>query len=147
MGKKKNQSEVWSKNKSAFTEVMGDPYAKPDPIEGQYSYLKNRSSISVASKEEAPSVSINEARPSVVDFFCDVEAAIIDGMLIFARSWREPDECLFVFHTTYITEDDNYYKFDQGERNKIEQIIGRIFRERDMSPVRKYFSAIRRKRD
>ena len=83
----------------------------------------------------------------MVDFFCDVEAAVEDGVKVFGRSWREPGQALFVFTTTYITEDDKYYTFNQRERAKIEQIIGRILIERNISPVRKYFTAIRRKHE
>jgi len=146
---RKDQSELWSRNKNAFDQIIGDPYSKPEPIEGHYATLKSRSSIAIAAPKETSSPeAVNEARPGIVDFFCDVEAAVQDGIKVFSRSWREGyAEALFVFMTTYITEDDGYYKFNQRERSKIEQIVGRIFVERNISPVRRYFTAIRRKHE
>lgn len=145
MAKKKRDrgAERAARNKRAFDEVIGDPYAKPDPIEGHYSMLKSRSSMSIAEPDRKSKSPVNEARPSAVDFFIDVDAAISDGLEVFGKSWREPDQVGFIFSTTYFTEDPSYYHFTQKERAEVEQIIGQILVHRGISPASKYFTAIR----
>ena len=142
MGRKR--SERWGRNKRAFDEIIGDPYAKPEPIQGQYSALKSRSSVPIANIKGSLSESKNAARPSPVDFFCDVEAAVKDGLSTYST------QCIGgmyenLFINTYIVEDSNFGIFNQKERSKLEQIIGKIFIERGISPSSKYFTSIRRK--
>lgn len=142
MGRKR--SERWGTNKRAFDEIIGDPYAKPEPIQGQYSAMKSRSSVPIANIKGSLAESKNAARPSPVDFFCDVESAVEDGLNTYTKEfigWRYEN----MFINTYIVEDASYPIFNQKERSKLEQIIGKIFVERGISPSSKYFTCIRRK--
>jgi len=145
MGKKRDRkSERTAKYKRAFDEIVGDPYAYPDPIEGHYITLKNSSGVKVAGTDYPTSSSpVNGARPNIIDFFVDVDAAIKDGLDVFGKTWREPDQVEFVFQTTYITEDDAYYQFNQKERAELEQNIGRLLVARHISPTAKYFTTIK----
>ena len=138
------KSERLARNKKAFTEIIGDPFAI-EPIQGTYLEFKAKSGLKVAGVDiSAASGSTNAARPCISDFFCDVEAAVKCGLEKFGKDWREPDQVEFVFTTTYITEDEKYYKFTQQERAKLEQIIGNILVARSISPVSKYFTTIRK---
>ena len=142
MGRKR--SERWGRNKRAFDEIIGDPYAKPESIQGEYSILKTKSSVPIANIKGSLAESKNPARPSPVDFFCDVEAAVKDGLDTYTT------ECIGgryenKFINTYIIEDSNYEIFNQKERARLEQIIGKILIERGISPASKYFIAIRKK--
>ena len=147
MGRKR--SERWGRNKRAFDEIIGDPYAKPEPIQGQYAALKSRSSVPIANIKGSLAESKNSARPSPVDFFCDVEAAIKDGLETYYNGpgygdgYKDTFEDTFI--NTYIAEDENKSMFGQQIRSKLEQIIGRILIERGISPASKYFIAIRKK--
>jgi hypothetical protein len=143
------KSERWARNSAAFREIIGDPFnrteGESDPIQGQYAEFRSNSTVKVQDMEAmSKGGSANAARPNALDFFCDVEAAVKDGLAKFAPTWREPDQVEFVFVTTYITEDSKYYSFNQSERSKIEQIIGNIFLARSISPTGKYFTAIRK---
>lgn len=138
------KSERAAKYKAAFDEIIGDPYTKPEPIDGEYLTLKNSSAVRIGGTDvtQKSSKTIAEARPNVVDFCCDVESAIKDGLEIF--EWRENlDQKIFIFSTTYFTEYPEYYKFTQLERAVLEQHIGRILISRGISPVRKYFTFIK----
>ena len=142
--KRNVKEELAAKYKRAFDEIIGDPYAHPEQIDGEYMARKSRSSISIGgtSVDQQSSSPVREARPNDVDFFCDVEAAVRDGLDVYG--WREDlIQKLFIFETTYITEDPGYYQFTQKERAEIEQHIGRIFVARGISPVRKYFTSIK----
>lgn len=134
------KAERVARNKKAFDDVIGDPYAKPEPIEGHYALLRNRSSLSIAEPErQAPSPQ-NPARPNALDFFCDVESAVADGLDV----WNS--KCISFqnkFNNTYFVEDPSYPSFDQKERAGIEQCIGNILVARSISPVAKYFTTIR----
>lgn len=146
MGKQKRdrRAERAARNKKSFDDVIGDPFSKPEPIEGHYTMLKSRSSLAIAEPERKAASPQNPARPNAVDFFCDVEAAVRDGLEIFSRTWREElRQCEFIFETTYFTEDQHYYQFTQKERAELEQIIGNILVARSISPVSKYFTTIR----
>ena len=146
MGKKKRSSaeERAAKNKRAFDEVIGDPYAYPEPSEGHYSMLRCRSSLAIGEPVRKTPSPVNQARPTALDFFCDVENAVADGLEVFAKTWREGfDQVEFIFQTTYMTEDSNYYHFTQTERAQLEQIIGEILVGRGISPVPKYFTTIK----
>ncbi len=132
------KSERWSRNKRAFNEVIGDPYALHEPIEGHYSMLKGRSTIMIAGGETKSPSPVNQARPNVIDFIIDVDACVEDGMSTM------DDVALRIFIDTYITEDPDAVKFDQNQRNKVEQLIGNILVERKIYPVTKYFTTIRK---
>ena len=143
MGRKR--SEKWFKNKRAFDEIIGDPYSKPEPTQGQYSALKSRSSVPVANITGSIGESKNAARPGPVDFFCDVEAGVKDGLATYAKGDGRENIYENVFINTYIVEDATKPVFEQKLRSQIEQTIGKIFIERSISPSSKYFTTIRKK--
>lgn len=125
--------ERWIENKTAFDDVMGDPFAYPEPFAGQYQKLKSRSSIMAVQNDlDVGKATLNPARPNAVDFFCDVEHAI--------ESVLSPEEVV-KFVATYIFEVDSI--LTPQERSKLEQRVGRVFRQRRLSPVARYFTAIR----
>jgi hypothetical protein len=144
MGHKKNKKENAqraAKYKRAFDEVIGDPFAYGEPIEGHYITLKNSSKVKVAGTNipESPSPP-NRAKPNFIDFFCDVESAVEDGLE--AYSITEAPRLWTIFIDTYITQIGEY-TFNQKERAEVEQYIGRIFVSRGISPVQKYFTTIK----
>lgn len=121
-------------NKIAFDDVIGDPFAKPEPIDGQYFLLARRSTINVMDNNfDLGKGTRNAAQPSVVDFYCDV-----DRVLTGALSVEEFDK----FRDTYVTE-VRTDALTPKERMQIEQRIGKLFRQRKLSPVSKYFKTIR----
>lgn len=124
-------------NKLAFDDIIGDPFAWPEPVMGQYAKLKNRSSIIVTRNSfDEGQITINPARPNVIDFFCDVEHAIASVVL---------PEDLQNFVDTYITEVSTTIYTPQ-ERSRIEQRVGKVFRQRKLTPVARYFTANRVKK-
>lgn len=130
--KNKKKAELVGKYKSAFDEVIGDPYAHPEPIEGHYSMLKSRSSIAIVEHKRDSSPSpVNQARPNQLDFFCDVDAAIKDGL-------ESIEQDLDMFTNTYFLEQAPM--FNQSVRALVEQTVGRILVARKISPVSKYFT-------
>lgn len=156
MGKKKRSSaeERAAKNKRAFDEVIGDPYAYPEPIEGHYSMLRCRSSLAIGEPVRKTPSPVNQARPTALDFFCDVENAVVDGLEVFQRNTQyivlEYLDVTFdyvvkvlkaQFDRTYFLETE--IKFNQKERSELEQIIGEILVGRGISPVPKYFTTIK----
>lgn len=144
MKKRNIKSELAAKYKRAFDEIIGDPYTKPDPTEGEYLTRKSKSVVRIGGADISQKYSgtTKEAKPNDIDFFCDCDNAIKDGLDVF--EWRENlDQKIFVFYTTYFTEDPNYYQFTQKERSVLEQHIGRILVARGISPVRKYFTFIK----
>jgi hypothetical protein len=140
MGQKKNKkAELAAKYKAAFDEVLGDPYAHPEPIEGHYSLLKSRSSLSVAEPQRDSPSPVNQARPNQLDFFCDVDSAVDDGLAVFQKHHPEFGKALNVlFLGTYWFETGPM--FNQKERAELEQYIGRILVARKISPVSRYFT-------
>lgn len=126
-------------NKNAFNDVIGDPFALPEPIEGHYITLQKRSSVRVADNDfDIGKATRNSAQPNVMDFLCDVESLIgnyFEGSLTFQQQ----------FIRTYITEEETC--FDVKERVTIEQALGRYFRRYKLSPVSKYFQTIRQKKE
>jgi hypothetical protein len=145
--RKVSKEELAARNKHAFDQVIGDPFAKPDPIDGQYMKLKSNTSIRVQNLERESSGTGNAARPSSLDFFIDVENAIKDGL----AAWDEvhykqaqlPVKVLVaLFYNTYFYECDN--QFSPVDRPSIEQYIGRILIARKISPPSKYFTTIRK---
>ena len=125
--------ERWIDNKLAFDDVIGDPFAWPEPVIGQYRKLKSRSSVMAVNNSQEGRGTDNPARPNVVDFFCDVEHAVISVL--------SPEE-LQKFVDTYISESTET-AFTPLERSRIEQRIGKVLRQRKLSPVSKYFTVIR----
>lgn len=127
-------NQEYSFNKIAFDDVLGDPFAKPEPIEGHYGSLQKRSSIRVANNQfDMGKATRNTAQPSITDFACDVER-IISSFVIPALQQK--------FRETYITEECDTH-FTPAERAKLEQTVGKAFRRNKISPVSKYFTAVR----
>ena len=142
--KKGNKEELAARNKKAFDHVIGDPFAKPEPVDGQYLRLKQNSSIRAQNIANESSGSKNAARPSVLDFFIDVENAIRDGLEAWDRYSYSPVPVIVLvslFSNTYFYECDK--QFAPAERPSIEQHIGRILVARHIYPTSKYFTAIR----
>jgi hypothetical protein len=138
------KAERAARYKAAFDEVIGDPFGHPEPIDGCYMTLRSGSPVKIGGTDVTPTSSspVNEGKPNAVDFFCDVEAAIKDGLDVW--EWREDlTQKVFVFQTTYFTEDPAYYQFTQKERAELEQHIGRILVARKISPVPRYFTIIK----
>lgn len=136
--KRDRYAEKAARFKRAFDEIIGDPYAKPDPIEGHYSMLKSRSSLAIAEPERKAKTPVNEARPSAIDFFIDVEAAVLDGLEVW---WFGSKDAKRIFCNTYFYETGEI--LTQKERAEVEQAIGQILVYRGISPAAKYFTAIR----
>jgi hypothetical protein len=142
-----NQRERLARNKEAYDEVIGDPYSKHD-IVGQYISLRTRSSIKAVDNGSTDGCigTANTARPNVVDFVCDVEAAIEDGLRRYIESsYHSSLESLErAFIATYLTCEGEY--LNQRQRSDIEQIIGQLLIARKISPVVRYFTALRQKK-
>lgn len=132
-----------AKNKRAFDDVVGDPYGFPEPIDGHYMILKCRSSLAVGETEQQSKSPVNNARPNPIDFFCDVESAVEDGLKLFIN--REGKYTLEMikelFDNTYLLGTGDI--LEQPERAKLEQDIGSILVQRSISPVAKYFTTIK----
>ena len=140
--KLKKAEKEFRDNARAFEAVIGNPFAYPESVQGHYTLLKTRSVQAVDISSVAGT--INEARPSTVDFAIDVDHAIEEGI----RVYNKQDKSLFnssllKFIGTYLTEES--VLFTQDERRKLEQIIGRLLRVRGIFPIVKYFTAVRQK--
>lgn len=142
--KKGRKPNKWHIYKKAFDDIIGDPYAWPEPVVGQYEELRGQSSIVIIDPEPKSGITLNPARPNSMDFFIDVDNAINDGLDIFGKTWREPNQVKFVFDNTYFMCDNEYYVFNQHERSELEQVIGRILVARSIAPAKKYFTTIKR---
>lgn len=122
------------RNKDAFDEIFGDPFAKPDPLQGRYQALKARSSIPIVSvHSDEGKVTRNNAQPSSIDFFCDAEKVISIAL---------PDAGHFQrFIETYLHETG--VAFIPEERTALEQRIGKLLLAYGISPISRYFTSIR----
>lgn len=127
--------ERFQENKSAFVDVFGDPFAKPEPIEGSYTRLKRRSTIQVQHISDETHDTKNPMKPNIYDYFCDVERAVDDALTDTDTQRR--------FVETYITEESTN-ALTQSERTKIEQEIGKRLRVRKITPSTRYFKVIRK---
>jgi hypothetical protein len=126
-----------AENKSAFDEIIGDPFAKPEPTSGHYVTIKSRGAVQAMQNNFDEGIATrNPSSPNVTDFICDVERTL-------ELTLTPPELTMFV--DTYIYELTGEGTFDQSARSRIEQRIGRAFRDNRISPVSKYFTAIRRK--
>jgi hypothetical protein len=123
-------------NKNAFDDVIGDPFAIPEPVWGNLDRMKKRSSIMVANNDfDSGHATRNTAQPSHTDFFCDV-----DHMISIACGGDKKE--IERFEATYITEESETL-YTPKERQQIEQTLGKLFRKHGISPVTKYFKTIR----
>jgi hypothetical protein len=124
-------------NKNAFDEVIGDPFkvdreGNRTPQEGELQRLKRRSTIMVARNDfDSGRITRNTASPRPDDFYIDVERAV-------DHHFAGDLDALTKFEETYILEstEDHY---TPRQRMWIEQKLGKLFRERRISPVHDYF--------
>ena len=130
-----NLQQTYAEYKEAFDDVFGDPFATPEPREGRYNLLRGRSSIMATKNnfDEGKGTS-NPARPNLIDFFCDVEKTV--QTVITTR--KE----LHIFEFTYILENIND-SFTPQRRMELELAIGKLLRDRRISPVSRYFTTVR----
>lgn len=131
---KRRQKE--SEYKKAFDDVIGDPYALGEPLEGNYITLKCRSSVPNTDYEKESSATPNQARPSILDFAIDVEKSVSLGL-------SNLNVLSEVFWKVYVEGYHEDKLLTQGQRTQLESKIGRIFLEQGISPVRNYFKVIR----
>ena len=123
-------------NKNAFDDVIGDPFAVPEPVQGNLDRMSKRSSIMVANNDfDSGHATRNTAQPSHTDFFCDVDHMI-------DLEFEGDKKRIAMFRATYITEESENL-FTPKERQVIEQTLGKLFRRNGISPVSKYFKTIR----
>lgn len=137
MSRQKKNSEEYNMefflNKNAFTDVIGDPFAIPEAIEGHYITLRKRSTIGVANNNfDSGKATRNTAQPNMMDFFCDVERVVNSNLT---------EDEIVRFQETYITEE--LESLSSTDRIVVEQKLGQIFRWQGISPVSKYFKTVR----
>lgn len=125
-----------AENKVSFDEVFGDPFSQPEPTVGHYETIKSRGIVQAMQNNFDEGVGTrNPACPSITDFVCDVERTLAMAL--------SPVE-LVMFLDTYMYELKGKGTFNQGERSRIEQRVGKALRDNHISPVSKYFTSIRR---
>lgn len=133
-GKRGRPRTSYAVAKQAFVDVFGDPYTQPEPMVGHYQTYKSRGLVQAMKNNfDEGKATRNPASPNVVDFYCDVERIL--------ETTLSADE-LDKFWLAYIEED--LTALSDNERHSIELRIGRKLRERGISPVRRYFTSIRR---
>jgi len=121
-------------NRRAFVDIFGDPTALPEAIPGHYQNFKGRGPVAAMKNNFGEGKATrNPASPNIIDFFCDVDRVV--GKTL---TQDEQDKLL----SRYIYEDDDH-GLSQAEQNDIEQRLGKAFREAGISPVTRYFTAIR----
>lgn len=126
--------DLFAANKRAFVDIFGDPFATPEPIPGHYQTLKGRGPVAAMKNNfDEGKATRNPASPNIIDFFCDVER-IIDDTLTDGERVK--------FRDTYLYEETG--RLTQDERTDIEQRLGRVLRAKAVSPVRRYFTVLRR---
>jgi len=134
MGETNNKRSRKQANRKAFIDVLGDPFAIPEPIDGWYNRMKNCSSVTSMKKTIEQKCTINPAKPTAMDFYCDVERIIQEEIT---------DKILLhKFIKTYIVGETDLLSASQ--RSQLEQRIGQLFRDYKISPVSKYFTTIRK---
>lgn len=135
MGLKKQ--ERWHRNKVAFDEIVGDPFATEETI-GQYEASKNSTDAKTGQLQKG-----RGARPNFIDFQADVEKSIVDALKKHVgKSDVDLAKELTLFYNTYITGLEPTYT--QQERSEVEQVVGKMLRKRGISPIAKYFTIIKK---
>lgn len=126
------RNEVYKK---AFADVFGDPFAAPEPKEGHYNHLLGRSEImAVRNNFDEGRATANPARPNKIDFFVDVENAVEDAL--------QDAHQIAALYFIYVEGVTTYLKPE--ERHLIELKVGKVLLERGISPVSRYFIAVRK---
>lgn len=120
-----------AKHRAAFREVFGNPYTQPVSTLGTYQELKKAAGrIKSAKLGDETHGNYNPARPTVSDFFCDVENITTIALPDEAAVKRFTDTYLHELTTTAYTKE---------ERRSLEEMIGRLFIAYGIVPVSKYF--------
>lgn len=140
------KNDRFRENQAAFEDVIGNPFALEE-VTGHYITVNTRSTIRAMDNNfDLGKGTGNAARPSFVDFSCDVERVIDLGLVRLANGDKDVAKTLqVVFVNTYITEDNTGLQFNAKERSELEQVMGRLFLARHISPVSRYFLTIRQK--
>lgn len=132
----KAKKKDFAKNKRAF-----------DAVIGHYRSLGAIGSIGALNMEKSGGGTPNPAKPSILDFRCDVEKVIkkIVPQRHYARFLKA---YIFVECTTDIEQEKWADKVLGGMRHSFEQRMGEVFNQRKIFPVqgRGYFHSIRRAR-
>jgi hypothetical protein len=110
-------------NHKAFTEVVD-----------AYITLKSRSTISAVDSSQEAGGSVNLAKPSALDFFCDVDNQI--NIVV-------KEDMLQLFIGRFFIGDDLAMTLEQA--NYFEQRIGQLFVSRGIWPIQQYFKVMRQK--
>jgi hypothetical protein len=125
----------FQRNKAAFEEVFGNPFVKPEPLQGHYQRFRARQSAIMAIKYgDDPHGTKNPCQPSVIDFFCDVDN-IVSRVLGTKQN-------VVRFQLTYMEDDDK--QFTPKQRQEIEQEIGAELLNLKIAPVLGYFQTERK---
>jgi hypothetical protein len=129
----------WTKNKQAFDQILGDPFA-PEPVDGIYNTLHNSSSISsIEGTFGEAEGTVDTSKPTVLDFFCDVDM-VVDAC-INDRFIRDKFYWTYVFGYT----DEPERTLPKGLRNSLEQQIGKVLLSRGIAPIKRYFTVTKRR--
>ena len=110
-------------NHKAFTDVID-----------AYITLKSRSTISAVDSSQEAGGSANLAKPSALDFFCDVDNQI--NIVV-------KENMLQLFIERFIIGDESKLTLEQV--NYFEQRIGQLFVSREIWPIQKYFKVMRQR--
>ncbi len=132
---RRNKNSRFTHNKVAFDEVLGNPFIKPEPLQGHYQRFKTKSVIKAIVYSDETNATKNNCQPSVLDFFCDVDRVV--GRVLVTKDRIER------FWRTYLTEEDDSL-FTPEERESIEQQVGAELLELNISPVLGYFKTERK---
>ena len=125
----------FQRNKVAFEEVFGNPFIKPEPLQGHYLRFKTRSPVGALEYSDDTHATKNPCSPSISDFFCDVEKIVLDVMQSQTSYER--------FMKTYIYDEDDTI-FSAKTRQQIEQEVGAALLAKRISPVLNYFQTERK---
>jgi len=132
---RKDSTVRFARNKAAFEEVLGNPFVKPEPLQGHYQRFKTKSVIKSTVYSDETAATRNNCQPTVLDFFCDVERIVGKVMVTKDR--------IDLFWRTYVTDEDDRL-FTPQEREEIEQQVGSSLLELKLSPVLGYFKTERK---
>lgn len=130
----KSKKKEFAKNKKAFDAVMA-----------HYRSLSGIGSISAMNMAAATKGSPNPARPTPLDFRCDVDKAI---KKIVPLKWRQMFRAVYIRieAETSIEQEMLADRMIGGARHSFEQRLGEQFNQKKIFPVqgRGYFHTIRR---
>lgn len=132
---RRNKNSRFYQNKMAFEDVLGNPFVKPESVQGHYERFRTKSAVNAMVYSDESNSTRNDCKPSIVDFLCDVDNVVSRAM--------ETHDRVSKFWRTYLIDDDDTL-FTPDEREEIEQRIGAELLERKISPVLGYFQTERK---